>query len=153
MRIRINGVIEEKEEYFKQLVRNQEVESRIKSSAKLLVLSPVLDKKEIIEKIINKFKFPSQNVTYHTIQSKDDLISLGIQNNNYDVVIINDIDSCFDREILNELLSNTPENALFLGYATGSQQLPRNEKMNFANSKFTFYHNLINLAKYKELIS
>lgn len=151
MEKRIDSLIKEKEEYFKQLIKSQEVETQIREKTKLLVLSSSEETDKQIMKVISKFKFPANNISNKIIQPNG-----GLDHKDYkgiQIIIINDIDSSFDRPLLNRLLADSPGDSLFLGYATGKENLPRDEKMNFANSKFTFYQNLINLAKYKEVVS
>ncbi len=150
MQLRIDGLIKEKEEDIRNMIYGHELEARIRKKTRLLVLSPTGKLQEDIIAIISKFNFPTENVAYQVLKSKEDIIKADLDGKQ--LLVINDIGGEFNRDVLSELLEQSSKEALFLGFATGQKQLPRHHKMNFANSKFTFYQNLINLAKYSEIV-
>jgi hypothetical protein len=147
MKSKMDDLIQDKQSYFLNLIQNQEVETLIQQKEKLLVLSKGANDQQNIMSVISDFNIPAGNVIYKTLplvaEDKKELL------NGSRIVLINNQSSIFNNEEVQNIYAEASSNTLFLGYTTA--QLPRHERASFANSKYTLYNNLIQLAKYRRM--
>jgi hypothetical protein len=139
---RIERIVEHKREDFIKLIETQEFDSKLKRIKKLVVLSPNEDANQKIKALFDKFKF--QEVRFRVIDQYA-LIE------NYDLLVFNDYDGSFEQAIIDQYLANIPdEDVSFVAYTT--KNLTRNIRINFSNSPYTLYHNVLSTLKYSEIL-
>ena len=139
---KIETIVEQKREDLIKLIQSQEFERRLKETKKILVISENEAAQEEIKSTVEKFKF--KNVIYRINKTFVNLPE-------YDLGIINNCDGEFNQEDVNEIINySDDEDVCFVAYTT--KQLERNPKLNFANSKFTLYHNILNTLSFSETI-
>jgi len=140
--VKIETIVEQKREDIIKLIQSQEFERRLKDNKKIIVISENDEAQKEIKNTIETFNF--KNVVYRVKKSYKSLPD-------YDLIIINNCDGEFVQEDVNEIINSTQdEDACFVAYTT--KQLERNPKLNFANSKFTLYHNIISSLSYSEVL-
>lgn len=145
---KLGTLIKDKRVEFEAMIASQDLENQIRKTEQFLVLSTAGNKKTKLDELLHTLNI--DNTSSHLIQDKSEVPATALTGDA--IVIINDLDGNFDREILTDILDRADNKSLFLGFATGKERLPSDPRMNFTNSKFTFYHNLINLAKYRRLV-
>lgn len=139
---KIETIIEQKREDIIKLIQSQKFERRLKEGKNIVVISENEVSQEEIKSTIDTFKF--KNVFYRINKSYDSLPE-------YDLIIINNCDGEFKQEDVTDIidLANN-DDVCFVAYTT--KQLDRNPKLNFANSKFTLYHNILTTLSFSEAI-
>ncbi|MGV3698276.1 NARF domain-containing protein [Flavobacterium sp.] len=139
---KIETIVEQKREDIIKLIQSQKFERRLKETKKIIVISENEESQEEIKSTIETFKF--KNVIYRINKSYDSLPE-------YDLIIINNCDGEFKQEDVTDIISSTDnDDVCFVAYTT--KQLDRNPKLNFANSKFTLYHNILTTLSFSEAI-
>lgn len=139
---RIETIVEQKREEIIKLVNNQEFESSLKNTKKIIVISPSEDAQEEIKRTMSNFKFK------HLIFRINNTI-----NNipKHDLIIFNNIDGEFSQTEIDSIMSEeSDEDVCFVAYT--SKNLDRNPRLNFANSKFTLYHSVLSTLSFVESI-
>lgn len=139
---KIETIVEQKREDIIKLIQSQKFERRLKETKKIIVISENEESQEEIKNTIETFKF--KNVIYRINKSYDSLPE-------YDLIIINNCDGEFKQEDVTDIIDSADnDDVCFVGYTT--KQLDRNPKLNFANSKFTLYHNILTTLSFSEAI-
>jgi|GEM_PF-1007755 len=139
---KIETIVEQKREDIIKLIQSQKFERRLKETKKIIVISENGNSQEEIKKTIETFKF--KNIIYRINKSFDTLPE-------YDLIIINNCDGEFKQDdVTNIINSNDDDDVCFVAYT--SKQLDRNSRLNFANSKFTLYHNILTTLSFSEAI-
>lgn len=139
---KIETIVEQKREDIIKLIQSQKFERRLKENKKIIVISENEESQEEIKNTIETFKF--KNVIYRINKSYDSLPE-------YDLIIINNCDGEFKQEDVTDIIDSADnDDVCFVGYTT--KQLDRNPKLNFANSKFTLYHNILMTLSFSEAI-
>lgn len=139
---RIETIVEHKRDDLIKLIETQEYDTKIKNTKKLLVLSPNDQANEKIKATFSKLKFKSVNFR---------VVTQYVAFNDYDLVIFNDSDGSFSQAVIDDYISNTPdEDISFVAYTI--KNLTRNPRINFSNSPFTLYHSILSTLKYTEIL-
>jgi hypothetical protein len=150
MQERMDSLIKSKRSYFQDLIRDQEIESRIIVEDKFLVLSATAVAEKEVQTILNSLGFPHENIEYFQL-GPDQKITKEILPENQ-IILINNAKGSLGADSVLEVFKHAPSDAIMLGYTTGeNNRLPYNPRLNNANSKFTLYNNLILLAKYRRI--
>lgn len=139
---RIETIVEHKREDLIKLIETQEYDTKLKNNKKLLVLSSSDEANEKFKPMFQKLKF--KDVNFRSV-------STYIEYNSYDLIIFNDSDSSFDQTLIDEYVQNSvDENVSFVVYT--NRNLTRHPRINFCNSSFTLYHNILSTLKYTEIL-
>ena len=139
---KIATIVEQKREDIIKLINNQEFERKLKNSKVILVISPTEEAQEEIKKTMLNFKF--KNLIFR-IDKKYDIIPT------HDLIVFNNCDGELTQLSINEIMDKiSDEDICFVAYT--SKQLERNPRLNFANSKFTLYHNILTTLSFVESI-
>ncbi len=139
---RIENIVEHKREEFVKLIETQEYDTKLKNTKKLLVLSSNGISNEKIKVLFSKLKF--KNVIYRVVTEYAAF-------NDSDLVIFNNEDGSFSQAIIDDYITNTPdEDISFVAYT--NVNLTRNSRINFSNSPFTLYHSVLSTLKYTEIL-
>lgn len=139
---RIENIVEHKREDLIKLIETQEFDTKLKNTKKLLVLSANDAANDKVKKTFSRLKFKTVNfrvVTQYTVFS------------DYDLIIFNDFDGLFSQAVIDDYITNTPdEDVSFVAFTT--KNLTRNPRINFSNSPFTLYHSILSTLKYTEIL-
>lgn len=139
---KIETIVEQKREEIIKLVSNQEFETSLKNTKKIVVISPTEDAQDEVKKTMANFKF--KNLIFR-INNTASIIP------EHDLIIFNNIDGEFSQtEIDNIMAEESDEDVCFVAYTT--KILDRNPRLNFANSKFTLYHSILTTLSFVESI-
>lgn len=139
---KIETIVEQKREEIIKLVSNQEFETSLKNTKKIVVISPTEDAQDEVKKTMSNFKF--KNLIFR-INNTTSIIP------EHDLIIFNNIDGEFSQtEIDNIMAEESDEDVCFVAYTT--KTLDRNPRLNFANSKFTLYHSILTTLSFVESI-
>ncbi len=138
-------IVRDKEAELTSLIQSQSLEYKVRNESKLLVVSETQADANYMKNFLSRSGFV--NVDYKINKSFEKPV------NNYDLIIFDDhqvTKNCHDlfREYM-EKLSNEDVNFIFFGDRFNIQN---REKINFANSKFTLYSQIINSLKFRELM-
>src|SRR5690606_6547589 len=139
---KIETIVEQKREDIIKLIQSQKFERRLKETKKIIVISENEESQEEIKSTIETFKF--KNVIYRINKTFDNYPE-------YDLIIINNCDGEFKQEDVTDIINSAgDDDVCFVAYTT--KLLDRNPKLNFANSKFTLYHNILTTLSFSEAI-
>lgn len=118
------------------------IEKNLKNNKKLLVISENEDAQDEIRRMMSNFKF--KNLTFRINKSFNNMPE-------HDLVVFNNCDDSLTQHDINDFMNNiTDEDTYFVAYT--SRQLERNPRLNFANSKFTLYHNILTTLSFVETL-
>jgi hypothetical protein len=150
MKERMDDLIKSKQGYFQDLIRNQEIESRIFAEDKLFVVSATAAAEREIQSILNSLDFSQKNVEYVLLGPEQGITKDLLPKDR--IIVINNDKGSLGIELVREIFASAPPHAIMLGYTTGKDnRLPYDPRLNNANSKFTLYNNLILLAKFRRI--
>lgn len=139
---KIETIVEHKREEIIKLINNQEFEKNLKNNKKLLVISENEDAQDEIKRMMSNFKF--KNLTFRINKSFQNMPE-------HDLIIFNNCDDSLTQQDINEFMDSIDdEDTYFVAYT--SKQLERNPRLNFANSKFTLYHNILTTLSFVETL-
>jgi hypothetical protein len=139
---KIETIVEQKREEIIKLVSNQEFETSLKNTKKIVVISPTEDAQDEVKKTMSNFKF--KNLIFRINNTFNEIPE-------HDLIIFNNIDGEFSQiEIDNIMAEESDEDVCFVAYTT--KNLDRNARLNFANSKFTLYHSILTTLSFVESI-
>ncbi len=139
---KIETIVEHKREEIIKLINNQEFEKNLKNNKKLLVISENEDAQDEIKRMMSNFKF--KNLAFRINKSFQNIPE-------HDLIIFNNCDDSLTQQDINEFMDSiTDEDTYFVAYT--SKQLERNPRLNFANSKFTLYHNILTTLSFVETL-
>lgn len=140
---KIEDIIEQKREDIISIIRNEEYERKLKQTKKILVISPSQETQEQIKHTFARFNF--SNVKYRIKDSFQEIPE-------NDIVVFNNLKGELSQAYINQIVSTiNHEEKCYIGYSI--VQLDRHEQFNFANSRFTLYHQLLNTLKFSDLSS
>jgi hypothetical protein len=140
---KIEDVIEQKRENIISIIKDEEYEKKLKKTKKILVISSSQEAEEQIKHTFAKFGFA--NIKYR-IKGNFDRIPEN------DIVVFNNLNGELDQSFIDSIVADiNDEEKCYVGYTISN--LERHEQFNFANSRFTLYHNLLNTLKFSDLNS
>jgi hypothetical protein len=134
---KIEKIIEHKKEEIIAIIETQEFDTKLKKEKKLIVISQTSESQEMIKNLISRFQF--RNVTYTILANYQPL-------EEFDLLIFDNLEQA---EIDQYVADNT--DACFVAY-TKKRLENRNDRLNFSNSAFTLYHNILSSLKYSTII-
>jgi hypothetical protein len=139
---KIETIVEQKREEIIKLVSNQEFETSLKNTKKIIVISPTEDAQDEVKKTMSNFKF--KHLIYRINNTTGTIPE-------HDLIIFNNIDGEFSQTEIDSIMSEeSDEDVCFVAYT--SKNLDRNPRLNFANSKFTLYHSILSTLSFVESI-
>lgn len=139
---KIETIVEQKREEIIKLVSNQEFETSLKNTKKIVVISPTEDAQDEVKKTMSNFKFK------HLIYRINNTTAIIPE---HDLIIFNNIDGEFSQTEIDKIMAEeSDEDVCFVAYTT--KNLDRNSRLNFANSKFTLYHSILTTLSFVESI-
>ena len=143
---KVATIVQDKREQLISLIRSQEVETRLKNNSKLLVLA---ETEEDGDYLVNFF----EQAGIHNIDFRysDEFQEIS---KTYDLIIFDDhrgtnLRHPLFREYIDRL-SDTNMLYIFFGKYF---EVEKREMVNYANSKFTLYNQIINSLKFKSLLT
>ncbi|WP_284462382.1 NARF domain-containing protein [Chryseobacterium sp.] len=140
---KIEGIIEQKREDILSMVKDEEYERKLKQAKNILVISSSREAEEEIKHTFSKFNF--KNVKYRVKNSFQTIPE-------NDIVVFNNLNGELDQAFINSIVATiNDDEKCYIAYTITN--LDRHEQFNFANSRFTLYHNLLNTLKFSDLNS
>lgn len=140
---KIEGIIEQKREDILSIVKDEEYERKLKQNKRILVISSSREAEEEIKHTFSKFYFA--DVKYRV---KDNFQTIPEN----DIVVFNNLNGELDQLFINSIVSEiNDEDKCYIGYTMTN--LARHEQFNFANSRFTLYHQILSTLKFADLNS
>lgn len=140
---KIEGIIEQKREDILSIVKDEEYERKLKQTKIILVISSSRVAEEQIKHTFSKFDF--NNVKFRV---KDSFQTIPEN----DIIVFNNLNGELDQVFINSIVNNiNDDEKCYIGYTTTN--LARHEQFNFANSRFTLYHQLLSTLKFADLNS
>lgn len=141
--LKIEGIIEQKREDILSIVRDEEYERKLKQTKNILVISSSKEAEDDIKNTFSKFNF--KNVKYRVKGNFQEIPE-------NDIVVFNNLNGELDQTFINTIVATiNDDDKCYIGYTITN--LNRHEQFNFANSRFTLYHNLLNTLKFSDLNS
>lgn len=139
---KIEDIVEQKRDSIIRLIETEAFDQKLLNNKQLLVISSSEETEEQMKKFLRKLKF--KKVKYRRIDDLDNLPD-------YDLMIFNTPDGGIPQATIDELINRSQdEDDCYVAYTNA--QLRRDPKLNFSNSSFTLYHNILTTLKYAELI-
>ncbi len=137
--LEVSEIVEAEKKKIEEIVKQHDIEEKLKRTKKICILSIDNDNRGDITKILKEF----EEKDYIGIEEE-------INFNNYDLILINN-NSHYDIEDINKILEDNP-NTLFFYYG-GTPTKRGLKNVNFSNSPFTLYSNLINTLRTQDLLN
>lgn len=140
----IGSVVEKNKDKIVNIIESQDIELKVKKENKLLIISETDEDKEFISKFfkeagISNFDF-ADSANYNAIS------------NEIDLVVFDDRRATNKfHDLFNEYLEKSNENTLFIFFGDRFNAAKR-DNINYANSKYTLYNQIINSLKFKEVM-
>jgi len=133
----------------KQIVMDYEFESQLCKKSNILILSENEREKNQMISLMNqlqfkKYKSATVNDIWVVSQKK---YQNGFNEDEYDLLVFNHI----NEELINEILIKSAKEIFLSYYTNGQQTIIDRNRINFANSKFTFYARLMEILKFHYL--
>jgi hypothetical protein len=142
---RLTNLLKDNENNIRKLINSMEIDNRIKNNKSILVLCRTIENKDYCQKLFDEFDF--KHVNTKLIENYKELTG-------YDLKVIDNHSNKFSNELIEEFINKSSERELFLYFGEYNPKLKKHhDKINFANTKFTLYTNLINLLKFSEAIN
>lgn len=132
-------------QYIIDMITSQKTENLIKKNKKLLVLSGNDAEKDASEQLLTGMGF--RNLQFVTTTEVENLPKA-------DLVIFSNRNEALAESIMLDYLERSGDNDSFIFYGKRLNIDPQraySDRINFANSKFTLYHQIINTLSFKEI--
>lgn len=138
---KIETIIEQKREDIISIIKDEEYERILKRTKKILTISSSQESEEQVKNTFSKMKF--NNVVFRV---KDNFTNIP----DNDIIVFNNINGELDQQYIDTIVAQiNDEEKCFIGYTINN--LTRHEQFNFANSRFTLYHQVLNTLKFSDL--
>ncbi|MGN6638025.1 MAG: NARF domain-containing protein [Mucilaginibacter sp.] len=138
---KIETIVEGKREEIIRLIETETFDTKLRNTKKLLIISGDQESEESLKKFMAKLKF--KNVVYRIVGSFENVPE-------HDLMIFNTPDGNLSQETINEFMAQTDdEDICYVAYTT--KNLTRDSRLNFSNSRYTLYHNILSTLKYAEI--
>lgn len=138
---KIAVIVEKERDAILRVVETESFDNKLRTKKELLVISASEESQASILAFLRKLKF--KNIKGRIVGEFDELPE-------HDLMIFNTPDDSIEQSTINELIEKyDDEDTIFVAY-TG-KNLERNARMNFSNSPFTLYHNILSALKYSEI--
>lgn len=140
---RIESIIEQNREDILSLVKDEGYEKNLKKTKKILVISSSQEAEEQIKHTFSKFDF--LNVRYR-VRGNFEIIPES------DILVFNNLNGELEQVFIDQIILDVnDEDICYIGYT--NIPLRKHDQFNFANSKFTLYHNILNSLRFSDLNS
>ncbi|NQY08207.1 MAG: hypothetical protein HRT71_01650 [Flavobacteriales bacterium] len=136
----ITEIVEAKRNSVISIIKSNELDTRLRKESKLLILSSNQESETELKRVFIQLNF--DNTSYRVIEE------LRLYDG-YDLIIINNKDGSFDKEVLAQYLKNTTEQN-FVAFT--NENLNPHERLNHARTHFTLYARVMESLKYLEVI-
>lgn len=138
---KIETIIEQKREDIISIIKDEEYERKLKATKKILVISSSRQAEDQIKNTFMKMNFKNP-----IFRVKDNIQNFPEN----DIIVFNNINGELDQIYINNtVMQIDDEEKCYIGYTT--QNLERHDQFNFANSRFTLYHQILNTLKFSDL--
>lgn len=139
---RIASLIEKKRDDIIRLVETEAFDNKLRNTKKILVISASEEGSESIGTFLGKLKF--KLVLCRTIGGFNELPD-------HDLMVFNMPNGELSQQQVDQLMAmNDDEDKHYVAYLKG--RLEPNDRLNFSNSPFTLYHNILSTLKYAEVV-
>lgn len=139
---RISSIIEKKRDDIIRLVETETFDNKLRNTKVILVISADEDGSEKIGMFLRKLKF--KKVLCRTIGSFTELPI-------HDLMVFNMPEGELSQQQVDQLIAmNDDVDTHFVAYS--KDRLNPNDRLNFSNSSFTLYHNILSTLKYSEVV-
>jgi hypothetical protein len=139
---KIEGIVEKNRDELIRLIDSQEFDTKLRTNKRILVLGASDVANTDLKSIMEKMKF--QNLRFRTVNNYTAF-------QDYDLIVFNNGDGTFPQQVITDyIIREGNDHIAFVAYTT--KNLDRHDKLNFANSRFTLYHNILNTLKYSEVL-
>lgn len=134
--------IKDNKDNIRKLINYQEIDNQIKNNKSILVLCKTIEDKQYCQKIFDEFDFKHVNA---------EVVGNYKKLKGFDVKVIDNHSKQFNDKLIEEFINKSSESELFLYFGEYNPILKKYpDKLNFANTKFTLYTNIINLLRFGE---
>ncbi|MBS1530227.1 MAG: hypothetical protein JSU01_07965 [Bacteroidetes bacterium] len=138
---KIETIVEGKREEIIRLIETEAFDTKLRNTKQLLVISGDEDAQESLKKFMVKLKF--KHVTYRIAGTFSDVPE-------HDLMIFNTPDGNLSQETIDKFMNQTEdEDTCYVAFTT--KQLNRDPRLNFSNSRYTLYHNILSTLKFSEI--
>ncbi|MFN3773486.1 NARF domain-containing protein [Cloacibacterium normanense] len=138
---KIETIVEQKREDIISIIKDEEYERKLKGNKKVLVISSSRESEEQVKNTFSNMGF--KNILFRV---KDNFTTIP----DNDIIVFNNINAELDQSYINEIVNQIDDDEkCYIGYTI--QSLERHEQFNFANSRFTLYHQILNTLKFYDL--
>lgn len=137
--LKVSTIVNIEKEKIEEIVKKYDVEEQLKKNKKICILSVNNENTSDIRKILNEFT----GLTYKNITDS-------INFSTYDLILINHNEN-YEIEKINNIITQN-EKRLFFYYGSGRADSSK-KNVNFCNSIFTLYGNLIDLLRTQDLLN
>jgi len=139
---RIASIIEKKRDDIIRLVETETFDNKLRNTKKILAISADEDGSERIGTFLRKLKF--KHVLCRTVGGFTELPD-------HDLMVFNMPNGELNQQQVDQLMAmNDDEDTHYVAYLKG--RLEPNDRLNFSNSQFTLYHNILSTLKYVEVV-
>ncbi|MEJ5102386.1 NARF domain-containing protein [Chryseobacterium sp. MYb328] len=139
---KIETIVEQKREDIISIIKDEEYEKKLKNNKKILVISSSREAEEQIKNTFSKMGF--KNIIFRV---KDNFTNIP----DNDIIIFNNMGTELGQSYIDTIVTQINDNEkCYIGYTV--HNLERHEQFNFANSRFTLYHQILNTLKFSDLI-
>ncbi|PID56989.1 hypothetical protein CSB45_08680 [candidate division KSB3 bacterium] len=133
-----------------QLIESQAIETLLKKKKKLLVISGSDTNMTKMERQLHamKFKHVESRLLHNVFDTEQDIFSPDFHEKRYDLIVFNQL----TEDEINRYVERS-ERDVFVGFSYQYlNNITERAKLNFANSLFTLYTNIMNVLKYQHII-
>lgn len=139
---KVGNLVEEKRQDFVKLIKDQELETRLKNKNKILVVTKSEKDRTYLENFFEEAKI--KQVSYEvsdTYQEPD---------SNIDLIVFDDHNNTqAQHDLFREYIDNLSKSGIMFIFFGGRLENARHENLNFSNSKFTLYNHIITALKFR----
>lgn len=142
---KIENHLNENSQFLIDVITSQKVETQIKKNKKLLVLAGNDEEKNKVKTLLKAMGF--DHIQIEVIQQFGNIPQS-------DLVIFSNTNKALSDDVISEFIKNSGDDDDFIFFGDRlvlDRADPNAEKVNFANSKYTLYHQIINTLSFKEV--
>lgn len=142
---KLEGHLSENSDYIIDMITSQKSENRIRKEKKILILAPNHEVSIRTTNLLKGMGFEDLNAL--EVSSYNEL-------QNADLILFSNMDGLMDEALILEFMEKSGNDSSFIFYG---KRLNHNgnadyaERLNFANSRHTLYHQIINTLTFKEI--
>lgn len=142
----LENIVQDKKRELIELINNQNIESKIKEESNLLVITESESSKESLQTFFNKVGI--KKVVFELSEK------FKTPPPNTDLIILDDHEMTGKRhDLFREYIDRLSTNEMLFIFLGDRFDISNRKKVNFANTNFTFYNQIVNSLKFKEVIN